>query len=60
MANTEGTSSTEEGKKSSMRTLLEGGDVFLGCAIGSCLTKLTLRAIDIYGPVSRNAKDMQV
>jgi hypothetical protein len=43
-----------------IRRLICSGDVFLGSALGACLTKITLRAMQIHGATSKIVKDMQV
>lgn len=39
---------------------ITSGDVFLGGMLVSCLTKLTIRAIEQQGATSDTAKDYQV
>jgi len=51
---------SDQNRRSCLRKLLEGGDVFLGCALGANLTKLALRAMDIMGPGTTQAKQIQV
>eukprot|EP00953_Heterococcus_sp_UTEX-ZZ885_P026678 14383-Heterococcus_DN1.PRE.2 len=43
-----------------IRRLICSGDVFLGSALGACLTKITLKAMQIHGATSKIVKDMQV
>ncbi|CAM9967314.1 unnamed protein product, partial [Ectocarpus sp. 8 AP-2014] len=42
-----------------LRQLLVGGEIFLGSALSACLTKMTLRAMDLLGDSSPAAKEMQ-
>jgi hypothetical protein len=43
-----------------IRRSICSGDVFLGSALGACLTKITLKAMQIHGATSKIVKDMQV
>ncbi len=45
---------------SSLRQLICDGDILLGTCLSSCLTKMTIRILQVDGPTATVAKEMQI